>query len=447
MERGPLEKMIDLITLNFCVKELILAGVPFEDDRISELFSQYWGDLQDLVSLGKLEFCLEDEVRFHLTCSENISEFLQRSNEYLKSMDLKWEMALYSKDSIPQIENPIIAYQMGSEDEFEYLWATYQSSDPPTETITLLPIIELFSIFEEFISKLKKEDLFNQSNLLLEKAFYHLPYPLCILTTEGEVIRYGKYFSQLQILPREASKLLHGSEYEKSGKLYKVYRTELSDKLVMLVFFPFSLDRNISFNFEDLGIISSSIAHELNNPLAGILTAISCLEFEQFSSDSSEVLLDMKKSGKRCKELVEIFLGFSRTHLGHQSPCAARDLVCHAYDLLRFRMMENGVHMDLIVKQGGAAFQHQQFNSSLITMVFYLLFGDIFTLVAHKRLLAETSYRKNIQFEERSNSLTLQFDLGFDFAKFYQEPKLLTHLLELESIKVKYGASFVTLSF
>jgi two-component system NtrC family sensor kinase len=68
-----------------------------------------------------------------------------------------------------------------------------------------------------------------------------------------------------------------------------------------------------SAKIAELGIIGSSIAHELNNPLGGIISFLQLIKMdlkgdESFYSDIDE----MEKGALRCKDIIQNLLGFTR---------------------------------------------------------------------------------------------------------------------------------------
>jgi signal transduction histidine kinase len=66
---------------------------------------------------------------------------------------------------------------------------------------------------------------------------------------------------------------------------------------------------------EELGLISSSIAHELNNPLGGILSYIQIMKMEMTAQNPlmSDLNL-MHETGLRMKKIIEDLLIFSRSN-------------------------------------------------------------------------------------------------------------------------------------
>jgi two-component system NtrC family sensor kinase len=63
----------------------------------------------------------------------------------------------------------------------------------------------------------------------------------------------------------------------------------------------------------ELGIIGSSIAHELNNPLSGVLSYIQILLTEvPDDSEFHHILEQMEEGAKRCRQIIQNLLSFTR---------------------------------------------------------------------------------------------------------------------------------------
>jgi two-component system NtrC family sensor kinase len=76
-----------------------------------------------------------------------------------------------------------------------------------------------------------------------------------------------------------------------------------------------------SAKMAELGTIGSSIAHELNNPLGGMLSFLQLIKMDLGSirSELGEVaepwvndIIDMEQGARRCRDIVESLLGFTR---------------------------------------------------------------------------------------------------------------------------------------
>ena len=117
-------------------------------------------------------------------------------------------------------------------------------------------------------------------------------------TTAGEGAIYDVFSQEIRFKPR-------------ATVLYvNVYR-DVSDRL--------RLERQVleSAKMAELGVIGSSIAHELNNPLGGMLSFIQLIRMdlkgdEPWGSD----ILDMENGAQRCREIVKNLLGFARRSPG-----------------------------------------------------------------------------------------------------------------------------------
>lgn len=69
-----------------------------------------------------------------------------------------------------------------------------------------------------------------------------------------------------------------------------------------------------SARFAELGTIGSSIAHELNNPLGGILSFVQLIRMDlKPDNPIYPDIVEMENGVKRCRDIIENLLGFSRT--------------------------------------------------------------------------------------------------------------------------------------
>ena len=63
----------------------------------------------------------------------------------------------------------------------------------------------------------------------------------------------------------------------------------------------------------EIGILAGSVAHEINNPVGGVLALLQVMMRElDKNSAMYEDLLEMEKAAKRCKQIVDNLLHFSR---------------------------------------------------------------------------------------------------------------------------------------
>jgi len=300
---------------------------------------------------------------------------------------------------------------------------------------------------------------------LWEESFQKIPLPLALLNTDGELLLHNKHFINLDLSGKRALSLVDREKVSIQDSVYTVLRYSVGTEnkpIVFIVFFHLSYflkssrdeeDQKMPMTNEELGIISSSIAHELNNPLAGILVGLSLLLMEdEFSDDNKTRLNEMKEGALRCKQLVETFLGFSR--LGYSKDEKQKNPerfgkvhlgVEQALNLLRFRIIESNIKFHMVYAEDSGEMK-RDICLSTFAMLVYLLLGEVITGVSHESLLKgdKEVELKGIIFESPS-SLSFEF-LGRNISSLkLKESRLIRHLLERESFHLKLGGNKIEL--
>jgi signal transduction histidine kinase len=134
-------------------------------------------------------------------------------------------------------------------------------------------------------------------------------------------------------------------------------RSKLNRHPTFLVIFrdmtlQFRLERQVleSEKMAELGIISSSIAHELNNPLGGIMSFLQLIRMElQEDSEILEDIVAMEEATNRCKELVENLLGFARQEdVGSTISFDLRDTIDQTVKFLDVRTRSRGIQIKFL---------------------------------------------------------------------------------------------------
>jgi two-component system NtrC family sensor kinase len=137
-------------------------------------------------------------------------------------------------------------------------------------------------------------------------------------------------------------------------------RSKLNEHPTFLVIFrditlQLRLERQVleAEKMAELGIISSSIAHELNNPLGGIMSFLQLIRMEL--EEDSEILEDivaMEEATNRCKELVENLLGFARQEeVGSATNFDLRDTINQTIKILDIRTRSRGIQIKFLSSQ------------------------------------------------------------------------------------------------
>jgi len=299
-----------------------------------------------------------------------------------------------------------------------------------------------------------------------KKIFSKIPYPMAVISSQGDLLIYNESFAKIGILPKECLRFKDQESLEIFQQFYKLRRIEFPIALINVSYFVFyttdekDLDNfcqsgsiselkinsnknlgkvSVKNSMDDLGIISSSIAHELNNPLAGILAALSLLTLEDgWSEDNLIDLEDMKNGARRCKELVEIFLGFSKfAPVAGEAPSISGSLD-QALNLLRFRMIESNLRLDMRYTATLELFSHQV-NSSIMSMIFYLILSELMTAFAHDRLINQSHISAMCgEVLEFSNQIVIKLDHDFEYEDKLVQSKLVQHLLVFEKLEINF---------
>jgi hypothetical protein len=314
-----------------------------------------------------------------------------------------------------------------------------------------------YTLVNFFKSQQEIEDPFFNEDLW-EGVLDAIPFPVALLSQNGEVHQHNTLFSKLRFPPSSCLKLNLREKILINDIPYNIYRKDvhhMDQQKILFVFFTESFflkgDGNLTPSGQELGIISSSIAHELNNPIAGIQAALSLLLLDQsYNQEAQQTLVEMKNGAMRCKQLIETFLGFSRanprTLLLDQAAMSPID-ICYqqAQNLLRFRTVESGIRFNF------ESIKHADFraqvNPSLLTMTFYLILGELMTLYSHQLLVAnKNQIEKVIKGEIIESSQEIQIQLHELNLSTLSLSKLIQNLLTIENFVLQvsdYSLRFI----
>lgn len=312
-----------------------------------------------------------------------------------------------------------------------------------------LDLIILKSI-KDFLNKInivKK----HKSTKDMSHIFTQLPYPVAILNSKNSSYSFNTEFSNLGINTKELSSYIDGQNIEvaNTGKM-KVIKTKLSDDFESISFIKIEqLEVNFSDQSqEELGIVSSSIAHELNNPLGGILAALDVLLLDENSAEIEEKFTQMKSGVQRCKELVETFLSFSRKkQIDTDSNLSVNQILDQVIQLSRFRLIESNNQIKLNFHQ----IRHNKYikNSHLMTMCLYLIVGDLLTVSSRDNLLKQTALSDslNLKVNEDIDKIIIELDQSFMLSSDFLTSKLFNYIIDILRLKILEKGTKKVLSF
>jgi hypothetical protein len=295
-----------------------------------------------------------------------------------------------------------------------------------------------------FSSAQTTEDPFAKENLW-ESVLDSIPFPVALLTSTGEICQHNTLFAKLNYPPADCLGLKVKDKVVINDIPYNIFRKDihhLDAKKILFVFFTESFflkgEGNLTPTGQELGIISSSIAHELNNPIAGIQAALTLLMLDdELNEEAKSTLTEMKNGAVRCKQLIETFLGFSRAN-PNRLQCIEGQLspveICYqqALNLLRFRTVESGIRFSFTYSKHTDF--RSQINLSLFTMTLYLIMGELMTLYSHHMLVAsKNQVEKVIKGEIIESSQEVQIQLHELNISGLQLSKLIQNLLTIEN--------------
>jgi hypothetical protein len=314
-----------------------------------------------------------------------------------------------------------------------------------------------FTLVSFFQSQQEIKDPFFEEKLW-ESALDAIPFPVALMSEKAEVYQHNTLFAKLNFTPVDCLRLKLREKVMINEIPYNVYRKDiyhLDEKKFLFVFFTESFflkgEGNLTPSGQELGIISSSIAHELNNPIAGIQAALTLLMLDESLCDEAKTTLgEMKNGATRCKQLIETFLGFSRANPNKNVHVELRLSPIEisyqqAQNLLRFRTVESGIRFSLEYSK------HTDFratvNLSLLTMTFYLIMGELMTLYSHQLLVAnKNQIEKVIKGEIIESSQEIQIQLHELNIASLSLSKLIQNLLTIENFVLQvsdYSLRFI----
>lgn len=446
--------------INHFLSQLFLAEKHLqiqEKIKDSEKFYDQMRNTLDTSELGPMtaetrknfEFILDLEI--YLLQEDNIEKWGAHFKSSLKKNSDVQVLALLTEAELPKedtiIDESSFVFRLPYEEYFLHIKFKNFEPQKDTEFVDLLLSMVLRTL-QVLDQKLVKDD---GEIDYWKKIFSKIPYPMAVISSQGDLLIYNESFAKIGILPKECLRFKDLESTEIFQNFYKIRRIDFPINLIQVSYFVFYTSEKDhiqksgekvsrkSSSIDELGIISSSIAHELNNPLAGILAALSLLSLEDnWSKDALSDLDDMKSGAKRCKELVEIFLGFSKFSPTANSKVSIRDSLDQAINLLRFRMIESNLRLEMKYSPTLEQFSHQV-NASIMSMILYLICGELMTAFAHHRLI-QSAHHGVLSGEvlEFSNQIILKLEDDFEYEDKIAQAKLIQHLLIFEKLEISF---------
>jgi len=316
------------------------------------------------------------------------------------------------------------------------------------ETYSLEKSLVVYNALSQFAQRLEGNVLRLEYGNDYQSIINAIPFPIALFDEKGELSLHNAKFVNLNLTAKRCVNLNDNEQLTLKDELYKVYK--IANEEATLFYFArvqdfIQDDTHSHSSSNDLGIITSSIAHELNNPLAGILAALDVILLDFESPEMASGINEMKETVNRCKKLVETFLGFSkyRPHSDTNYNDKIQDCFNQALELIRFRLIENNINVVTHIELDN--YFNRQFNPHVMTMIFYLTLGELLTNFSHHKLVADDrSTSILLEFVETKDSFQIKKPEEFSLSSQFLQGKLIRHLIVTQSLKLKYNSDEIT---
>lgn len=425
LENIEMISLAALTKLNRQAKRVIL-----KNETIECLNEVYGEENPPAIYWRYLKYCFDLKTEF-----TGFSSFLQKVvklPEFKKIGDLK----LVEKSKIDDV---IVEEAYLLEIENYFILVTKIEESREAVLVILKALNDFFNLSHFNIQENEIAGSITVGNILST-----IEYPTVIINEKGVVLHHNEAFTSLSILPSLIIENEENGWIEYAEMKFKILGQKLSHRNIFYILIPQSPTEHKSLDSQsELGIISGSIAHELNNPVAGILAALTILELEQWDDENINMIKELKDSALRCKGLIDTFLGFSKYRGMGPLILPLGNVLDQTTALLRYRIVESGVSIHLDMDESCRAVE---VKARVLSMVFYLIFNDLLTIFSHK-LLLDPSIGKGMEVGFKVLNETLVLELkNFELDEKEQRSinqKLVSHLLEMDKININVESSHV----
>lgn len=201
-----------------------------------------------------------------------------------------------------------------------------------------------------------EDEFYEAANALRIRTFVSM----FLLTTATCLVSIILVIIASKVITRPIQRLLEGIRQVKRGRFDKPVRVKSSDEMGELTATFNRLTEMIKSHREmetalaqqgkmaSLGVLSSGVAHEINNPLGVILGYASYLEGKISEEDPNYTYIhEIKRESKRCKKIVQNLLSYARTP---QPALETIDLTLLLTEILNFAANHTDMHQVQIVR-------------------------------------------------------------------------------------------------
>lgn len=310
----------------------------------------------------------------------------QTLNEALRnSVNMVWVRVRFEQQS--SLKNQAGSHVLGIEIPFqnermrgEVLFSKAEGKRfSDTETDFLHELTEALALALSRLQKLEEAETLKAQ---WQATFDSIPHPLCLTGRDFEIFKLNRAFLLAcgvtgfhELLGKNAFTVFFGNEAPKNGEPLTSFRqartgpegtehfevtceslgmTVDNQAVRMVLMRPITeevrYERRIfeSSKLAELGTIGSSIAHELNNPLGGMLSFLQLIRMDLKNDNPIyPEIVGMEEAVLRCRDIVINLLGFARKQdLGEFSQIDLNDVVDRAVKLIELQSKSLGIKIE-----------------------------------------------------------------------------------------------------
>ncbi len=415
--------------------------VVIGDDREKEKLSNavFWNSLG-----GALLFESEYQKKYstlELKIWDNVEKSLSNLAERLADFEKKTEgQTLVDLSSLYHFNNHLLMYD-GDDAPFDYFldqisWkeskakkqelvvltdvtqgASFKKVDIPEVKITEFAL--MYALYLKDLGSMKRKKTLKDSLKLIEEFFNKMSVPIAVFDEFNDLVLLNKKFRDLELITDEVLGYKDNQTLDQQGELFTVSVKSIVVEAKEYRIFTFHKGGEKAqslIQMEEMGVITSSIAHELNNPIGGVLTGTEVLTSLDFgiSPDGVEILKEIHKSSIRCRNLIKTFLGFARQEMNNGHTGEVEDAIDQALSFLRTRFMELGFKLQIEYKGEGEFEIH---NLSLWTMIFYSYFTSILNNISRESLVQDMNISEVLLTIKLSSSSIQLTSVSYDLSR------------------------------
>ncbi|MBC7741691.1 MAG: hypothetical protein H7061_05825 [Bdellovibrionaceae bacterium] len=309
---------------------------------------------QTLIESRKQIFEINNRVEFlrrtlYVTSKvKNLEEAEKELNALLASYNkVTWlkivqraDSEKFEADAIPQLESTFFKTEMKLQKEIYFLFF-FKGDKKVFRKTDLEYFKKLSETLEINLSRSIDLQSLQQSERLFDLAFHSSPHSILVIDKDYHVLQanlaaeqsplgsahkskcYELLFSRRSPCP--GCQLGHNFEVQNEMKTFRVQSSHFSldneeeSEYYIHLYEDISEQKSMENKFQqtarlaELGLVSSSIAHELNNPLGGILSYLQIMKLDLPNSHPFQADIEMmNQTGLRMKKIIEELLIFSR---------------------------------------------------------------------------------------------------------------------------------------